>query len=109
MREFVFAVFSPYPGTDSFADGAKLRLYPPDCWDKMMKDPLCGVEVPVCWEEHLSKDEILELLKIAHRKFYMKPKFFVEASLGITKHVEIQASIYGCTFDSQIGNAEIKQ
>ena len=71
----VFAVFSPYPGTDSFEDGAKKGLYPADCWDKMMKDPLSGVEVPACWEEHLSQDEILELLKIAHRKFYFRPKF----------------------------------
>ena len=71
----VFAVFSPYPGTDSFEEGAKKGLYPADCWDRMMKEPLSGVEVPACWEEHLSQDEILELLKIAHRKFYMRPKF----------------------------------
>ncbi len=71
----VFAVFSPYPGTDSFEDGAKKGLYPADCWDKMMKEPLSGVEVPACWEEHLNQDEILELLKIAHRKFYFRPKF----------------------------------
>ena len=54
----VFAVFSPYPGTDSFAEGAKMGLYEADCWDRMMKDPLCGVEVPVCWEEHLNRLEI---------------------------------------------------
>jgi len=71
----VFAVFSPYPGTDSFEEGAKKGLYPADCWDKMMKDPLSGVEVPAAWEEHLSQDQILELLKIAHRKFYFRPKF----------------------------------
>ena len=71
----VFAVFSPYPGTDSFEDGAKKGLFPADCWDQMMKDPLCGVEVPACWEEHLSKAEILELLKLAHRKFYLRPRF----------------------------------
>ena len=33
----VFAVFSPYPGTDSFAEGAKMGLYEADCWDRMMK------------------------------------------------------------------------
>lgn len=71
----VFAVFSPYPGTESFEEGAKLGLYAADCWDRMMKDPLCGVEVPACWEQHLSKEQILELLKIAHRKFYARPRF----------------------------------
>jgi len=84
----VFAVFSPYPGTDSFAEGAKLGLYEADCWDRLMKDPLCGVEVPVCWEEHLNRDEILDLLKIAHRKFYMRPKFLARQVLGLQSKAE---------------------
>ena len=40
-----------------------------------MKDPLCGVEVPACWEEHLTRAELLDLLKICHRKFYFRPRF----------------------------------
>ena len=86
----VFAVYSPYPGTDSFADGAKLGLYAADCWDRMMKDPLCGVEVPVCWEEHLSKAEILDLLKISHRRFYMRPKFIARQALGLSTSSELK-------------------
>jgi anaerobic magnesium-protoporphyrin IX monomethyl ester cyclase len=86
----VFAVFSPYPGTDSFADGAKMGLYAADCWDRMMKDPLCGVEVPVCWEEHLSKAEILELLKVAHRRFYLRPRFVARQVLGLSTGAELK-------------------
>jgi radical SAM superfamily enzyme YgiQ (UPF0313 family) len=86
----VFAVFSPYPGTDTFAEGAKLGLYAADCWDRLMKDPLCGVEVPVCWEEHLSKAEILDLLKIAHRRFYMRPKFLARQVLGLSTGAELK-------------------
>ena len=91
----VFAVFSPYPGTDSFAEGAKLGLYPADCWDRLMKDPLCGVEVPVCWEEHLSKAEILELLKIAHRKFYMRPSFIARQVVGLSSVAELKRLTMG--------------
>ena len=91
----VFAVYSPYPGTDSFADGAKLGLYAADCWDRMMKDPLCGVEVPVCWEEHLSKAEILELLKISHRRFYMRPKFIARQALGLSTSSELRRLAQG--------------
>ncbi len=86
----VFAVFSPYPGTDSFADGAKMGLYAADCWDRMMKDPLCGVEVPVCWEEHLTKAEILELLKISHRRFYVRPRFIARQVLGLSTTAELK-------------------
>jgi anaerobic magnesium-protoporphyrin IX monomethyl ester cyclase len=91
----VFAVFSPYPGTDSFADGAKMGLYEADCWDRMMKDPLCGVEVPVCWEEHLNRAEILELLKISHRKFYGRPKFIARQVLGLETGAEFKRLAQG--------------
>ncbi|MDP2308301.1 MAG: radical SAM protein, partial [Pseudomonadota bacterium] len=86
----VFAVFSPYPGTESFEEGAKLGLFPADCWDRMMKDPLCGVEVPASWEEHLNKTQILELLKIAHRKFYMRPKFVLRAASQLASTAELK-------------------
>lgn len=91
----VFAVYSPYPGTESFAEGAKKGLYPADCWDRMMKDPLCGVEVPVCWEEHLSRAEILELLKISHRKFYMRPQFIARQVLGLETGAEFKRLFNG--------------
>ncbi len=86
----VFAVFSPYPGTESFEEGAKLGLFPADCWDRMMKDPLCGVEVPASWEEHLTKAQILELLKIAHRKFYLRPKFVARAASQLASAAELK-------------------
>jgi len=86
----VFAVFSPYPGTDSFEEGAKKGLYAADCWDRLMKDPLCGVEVPASWEEHLNRDEILELLKIAHRKFYFRPKFIARTAANLASVSEFK-------------------
>ena len=86
----VFAVFSPYPGTDSFEEGAKKGLYAADCWDRLMRDPLCGVEVPACWEEHLSKEQILDLLKIAHRKFYIRPRFVARTVTSLASAAEFK-------------------
>ncbi len=91
----VFAVFSPYPGTESFEEGAKKGLYPADCWDRLMKDPLCGVEVPACWEEHLTKDQILELLKVAHRKFYVRPKFVARTMTSLASGAELKRLAQG--------------
>ena len=70
-----FAIYTPYPGTEAFEAGARQGLYPADCWDKLMKDPLCGERVPVCWEEHLSREDLLEMLKLCHRRFYFRPRF----------------------------------
>jgi anaerobic magnesium-protoporphyrin IX monomethyl ester cyclase len=85
-----FAVFSPYPNTESFDDGAQKGLYPADCWDQLMEDPLCGVEVPVSWTEHLTKEEILDLLKIAHRKFYFRPKFLARQVMNLKTTTEFK-------------------
>ena len=73
-----FAIYTPYPGTPTFDEGARLGLYPADCWERLMKDPLCGVDVPVCWTEHLTPQELLDLLKIAHRQFYFRPRFILQ-------------------------------
>ncbi len=70
-----FAIYTPYPGTEAFAEGARKGLFPADCWDRIMADPLCDVKVPVCWEEHLTREELLDLLKICHRTFYFRPRF----------------------------------
>jgi anaerobic magnesium-protoporphyrin IX monomethyl ester cyclase len=70
-----YAIYTPYPGTETFREGAKLGLYPADCWDRIMADPLCGAKVPVAWEQHLSKEELLDLLKLCHRQFYFRPSY----------------------------------
>jgi hypothetical protein len=48
------------------------------------------VQVPVCWEEHLSRDQILDLLKIAHRKFYMRPRFVARQVIGLQTGAELR-------------------
>ena len=85
-----FAVYTPYPGTETFEEGAKMGLYPADCWDKLMRDPLCGVKVPVAWEEHLSRDELLDLLKICHRRFYFRPRFVARSLLHLESRQELK-------------------
>ncbi|MCB9742379.1 MAG: cobalamin B12-binding domain-containing protein [Alphaproteobacteria bacterium] len=85
-----FAIYTPYPGTETFDEGAKKGLFPSDCWDRLMKDPLCGVKVPVCWEEHLSAAELLDLLKICHRKFYFRPRFIARQMLNLESGSEFR-------------------
>ena len=44
---------------------------------------------------HLSRAEILELLKIAHRKFYMRPKFIARQVLGLSTASEFKRLTMG--------------
>ncbi|MCK6530862.1 B12-binding domain-containing radical SAM protein [Myxococcota bacterium] len=86
----VFAVYSPYPGTEAFEDGARKGLYPADCWDRLMADPLCGADVPVCWEEHLSRDQLLDLLKECHRRFYFRPSIIARNVINLRTPQELR-------------------
>ncbi len=85
-----FAIYTPYPNTPTFERGAELGLYNADCWDKLMRDPLCGEKVPVCWEEHLSNEELLDLLKICHRRFYFRPTFIVKSLFKLKSTAELK-------------------
>lgn len=85
-----FAIYTPYPGTETFRRGVELGLYEADCWDRIMKDPLCGAQVPVCWEEHLSREELLDLLKICHRRFYFRPRFIARQVLHLESKEELK-------------------
>ena len=55
-----------------------------------MEDPLCGAQVPVCWEEHLSREELLDLLKICHRRFYFRPRFVARQLLNLESRAELR-------------------
>jgi anaerobic magnesium-protoporphyrin IX monomethyl ester cyclase len=85
-----FAIYTPYPKTPTFDEGAKMGLYEADCWDRIMDDPLCGATVPVCWEEHLTRAELLDLLKICHRKFYFRPRFIGRQLLRLESRQELK-------------------
>ncbi len=85
-----FAIYTPYPGTPTFERGARLGLYPADCWKRIFEDPLCGAEVPVCWEEHLSSQELLGLLKQAHRQFYFRPRFLARQLAQLRTRQELR-------------------
>lgn len=90
-----FAIYTPYPGTEAFEEGAKLGLYAADCWDRLMKDPLCGAKVPVCWEQHLSREQLLEMLKLCHRRFYMRPRFIARQLKSLESVSELKRLVNG--------------
>jgi hypothetical protein len=90
-----FAIYTPYPGTEAFEEGARLGLYPADCWDRLMKDPLCGAKVPVCWEQYLSAAQLLELLKLCHRRFYFRPRFVARQLRQLQSLSELKRLVNG--------------
>ena len=45
-----------------------------------------GIDVPDY--EHLSRADILHLLKVAHRRFYLRPRVLARTALGLASRQE---------------------
>ncbi|MCL5035532.1 MAG: B12-binding domain-containing radical SAM protein [Chloroflexi bacterium] len=73
----LFGILTPYPGTKIYDEGVEAGVLDPGAWDSFLKNPYPGFSPPV-WKEFLSEEELLELLDIAYKKFYLRPGFILK-------------------------------
>jgi len=67
-----FNICIAYHGTAIFAEGVGKGLFDPDIWRKHAADPIPNFVEPI-WEEHLSRKELSELLRLCYKRFYFRP------------------------------------
>jgi len=91
----VHSLFSPYPDAPIFKKGVELGLWEADCWDKFMADPGPDYDLPTMWEEHLTREELVEVLKILHKDFYLSPGKIIRTLLTIKSMPELMRMISG--------------
>lgn len=71
-----FTVMTPFPGTELYHMGLSKGLIKNDYWREYAKNPTENFETPV-WEEHLSREELLNLFGQAYQRFYKRPKYII--------------------------------
>lgn len=76
-----FAITTPYPNTTLYREGIRKRLFV-DYWRKFSLNPTPNFEPPA-WEENFSKDELIDYLSLAYRKFYKRPRYAWQQLLKI--------------------------
>ena len=54
-------------------------IFDPGDWQGFLKNPTVQRNLPTSWEEYFSKEELLDFLKVAHRKFYYRPMIILNA------------------------------
>lgn len=91
----VFSLLSPYPDAPFYKNGVEEGIFNPNAWQEFIKNPTINNNLPTAWEEHFSKDELLQFLKIAHRRFYYRPKIFLGALSDIHSFVELKRLFLG--------------
>ncbi|KPJ60301.1 MAG: hypothetical protein AMJ42_01510 [Deltaproteobacteria bacterium DG_8] len=82
-------ITTPFPATDLYRLGIEQKILPYDYWREFAKNPL-PTFVPYIWEEHLTKEELSQLLKYAYRSFYLRPSYIFKKLLKLTSWEEFK-------------------
>lgn len=72
-----FSVTTPYPGTDLYREAMAKGIVKSDTWREFALEPRCDF-IPPLWTENLSRQELIGLLDIAYKNFYLSWKFAVK-------------------------------
>jgi radical SAM superfamily enzyme YgiQ (UPF0313 family) len=91
----VFSLFSPYPDTAFYKEGVAKGIFDPQLWENFIEKPNLDYRLPTCWNEHFSKEELIRLLKLAHRKFYYRPRIIFNSVLNIHSFMELKRILSG--------------
>lgn len=83
-----FNICIAYDGTEIFEEGVAKGLFPNDIWRKHARDPIPNFVEPI-WEEHLSRRELSELLKLCYRRFYFRPMSILRKVLRVRRLSEL--------------------
>lgn len=72
----LFNILTPYPLTELYEQGLKTGIFKADYWKEFASKPQKDFQ-PRFWEERLARKELVGLLNLAYRKFYLRPKFLL--------------------------------
>jgi anaerobic magnesium-protoporphyrin IX monomethyl ester cyclase len=70
----MFNLLTPFPGTTLFDEGLEEGVLDLDRWMEFMRNPDESFKAQV-WDEHFTREELRELLDLAYKRFYWRPRF----------------------------------
>jgi radical SAM superfamily enzyme YgiQ (UPF0313 family) len=87
-----FAVTTPYPDTDLYRVGFEKGLFKRDVWREFAASPDASFTPPLL-NEHLSREELMDLLDLAYRRFYLRPAYIWRRLLALRSPAELFGKI----------------
>jgi len=92
----LFSITIPFPGTPLYAMMLEKGVAKEDYWKKFAENPTDKF-VPPVWDEDLTKEELIKLLKYAYKSFYLRPSYimrkFYKIDSWMSLHSHIKAGI----------------
>jgi anaerobic magnesium-protoporphyrin IX monomethyl ester cyclase len=72
-----FSVLTPFPATELYDKALAEGRFDRDYWADFARNPVTGF-TPRLWEEFMSRDELIGLLKSAYKSFYFRPRIVIK-------------------------------
>jgi hypothetical protein len=88
----MFNVLAIYPATRLHAMAVEKGLIEPDYWRNFATDPSPDFKLRF-WEEYFSSAELIDLLGVAYRKFYMRPSVVLRNLRNLTSITELRHKV----------------
>lgn len=79
-------ITTPYPATKLYAQALEEKVIPYDYWHEFAKNPTTDLKVHY-WEKELSRDDLMELVNMAYKSFYVRPGYIIK-QLFATKSLD---------------------
>jgi radical SAM superfamily enzyme YgiQ (UPF0313 family) len=70
----MFNLMTPFPGTTLFDEGLRDGVLDLEPWTNFMRNPDETFKAQV-WDEYFTREELRDMLDMAYRRFYLRPKF----------------------------------
>ena len=87
-----FSITTPFPATDLYNLALKKAIIKKDVWKEFAKKP--GKDfVPPLWDENLSREEMISLLRMAYKKFYTRPVYIINRILRMKSFHEFKTKV----------------
>ena len=70
----MYNILTPFPGTTLYREGQRDGVLDIQPWIEFMRHPTEDFKAQV-WDEHFTREELRDLLNLAYRRFYWRPRF----------------------------------
>jgi radical SAM superfamily enzyme YgiQ (UPF0313 family) len=84
-----FSIATPYPATPLYQIGLEGGQLKNDYWREFARNPTSDF-VPELWEEKMSGQELLGLLKYTYKSFYIRPGYIIKETLSVKSWAEFK-------------------
>lgn len=84
----MFNILTPFPGTVIYDQGMESGVLDITPWKEFMAEPNEGFKAQI-WEEHFTRAELRDMLDLAYKRFYWRPKFVARNVFQIRSPVDL--------------------